>query len=201
MLPNTGMTFTPFDPLTAAEMNDLVENIESLSDGTGIENDVLIDRHFADSSVQPHTLLAGTGTSWVWQTWVPTYSGFTLSNGTLNAALYVQIGKTVHFYWRVTYGSSTSHTDPMIISFPVTPHSSVAIGLTGILGTGVYQDASTGTYYPLDAAYRSGSPNGFQPLLGGAAGTYITWSGVGGSAPVAAAAGDLLTIAGTYQAA
>lgn len=35
-LPNPGMTFSPFDPLTAEEQNQLVENIESLADGTGI---------------------------------------------------------------------------------------------------------------------------------------------------------------------
>lgn len=34
-LPNPGMTFTPFDPLAASELNDLVENIESLEDGSG----------------------------------------------------------------------------------------------------------------------------------------------------------------------
>lgn len=35
-LPNPGMDFTPFDILTAEEMDDLVENIESLADGSGI---------------------------------------------------------------------------------------------------------------------------------------------------------------------
>ena len=33
-LPNQGMVFTPFDILTAEEQNQLVENIESLADGT-----------------------------------------------------------------------------------------------------------------------------------------------------------------------
>ena len=37
-LPNGGMTFTPFDPLPASELNDMVENIESLADGTGLDN-------------------------------------------------------------------------------------------------------------------------------------------------------------------
>lgn len=41
MLPNTGMSFTPFDILTAAEMNELVENIEALSDGTGIATNAI----------------------------------------------------------------------------------------------------------------------------------------------------------------
>lgn len=35
-LPNPSMSFSPFAILTAEEMNDLVENIESLANGTGI---------------------------------------------------------------------------------------------------------------------------------------------------------------------
>lgn len=35
-LPNQNMSFSPFAILTAEEMNDLVENIESLADGSGI---------------------------------------------------------------------------------------------------------------------------------------------------------------------
>jgi len=35
-LPNPSMSFSPFAILTAEEMNDLVENIESLSTGTGL---------------------------------------------------------------------------------------------------------------------------------------------------------------------
>ena len=36
-LPNTGMSFTPFDPLPASQLNDLVENIEALADGSGLD--------------------------------------------------------------------------------------------------------------------------------------------------------------------
>lgn len=36
-LPNPGMDFTAFDTLTAAELDDLVENIESLEDGSGFD--------------------------------------------------------------------------------------------------------------------------------------------------------------------
>lgn len=35
-LPNQDMSFSPFAILTAEEMNDLVENIESLADGSGV---------------------------------------------------------------------------------------------------------------------------------------------------------------------
>lgn len=37
-LPNPGMSFTPFDILTAEEMNDLVENIEALQDWSAFDD-------------------------------------------------------------------------------------------------------------------------------------------------------------------
>lgn len=40
-LPNPGMSFSPFAILTAEEMNDLVENIEALAAGTGLNNNVV----------------------------------------------------------------------------------------------------------------------------------------------------------------
>lgn len=33
-LPNPGMSFTPFDPLPASDLNDIVENIEAIQDGS-----------------------------------------------------------------------------------------------------------------------------------------------------------------------
>lgn len=36
-LPNPGMSFTPFDQLPASSLNDMVENIESLADGSGLD--------------------------------------------------------------------------------------------------------------------------------------------------------------------
>lgn len=33
-LPNPSMSFTPFDPLPASDLNDIVENIEALQDGS-----------------------------------------------------------------------------------------------------------------------------------------------------------------------
>lgn len=40
-LPNPGMSFTPFDPLPAADLNDIVENIEALAAGTGLNDDAV----------------------------------------------------------------------------------------------------------------------------------------------------------------
>lgn len=37
-LPNPSMSFTPFDVLPAEDLNDIVENIESLADGSGLDD-------------------------------------------------------------------------------------------------------------------------------------------------------------------
>lgn len=40
-LPKQDMEFNPFDPLPASQLNDLVENIESLADGSGIGDEAI----------------------------------------------------------------------------------------------------------------------------------------------------------------
>ena len=36
-LPNPGMSFTPFDPLPASDLNNILENIEALADGVNFD--------------------------------------------------------------------------------------------------------------------------------------------------------------------
>jgi len=50
-LPNPSMVFTPFDPLPASDLNDLVENIESLADGTGFDAGAIDTADIADGAV------------------------------------------------------------------------------------------------------------------------------------------------------
>lgn len=52
-LPNQSMSFSPFAILTAEELNDLVENIESLADGSGIGDGAIDTTQLADESVTP----------------------------------------------------------------------------------------------------------------------------------------------------
>lgn len=42
-LPNPNMDFTAFDTLPAASLDDLVENIEALADGSGLDNGAITD--------------------------------------------------------------------------------------------------------------------------------------------------------------
>jgi len=52
MLPNPGMSFSPFAILTAAELNDLVENIESLADGSGFDVGAIDTEDIATNAVE-----------------------------------------------------------------------------------------------------------------------------------------------------
>jgi hypothetical protein len=40
-LPNPDLEFTPYNPLSAGELNDIVENVESLAGGTGFNDDAV----------------------------------------------------------------------------------------------------------------------------------------------------------------
>ena len=63
-LPNPGMTFTPFDPLPASDLNDLVENIEAIADGSGLDDDsVTLDK--TDTSTWGEVDLPAAGTTTV----------------------------------------------------------------------------------------------------------------------------------------
>lgn len=50
-LPNPGMDAVPFTPLTAEFLDDMIENIESLSDGTGFQNGAITTNTLAESAV------------------------------------------------------------------------------------------------------------------------------------------------------
>lgn len=50
-LPNTGMDAVPFTPLTAEFLDDMIENIESLSDGTGFATGAITTNTLADNGV------------------------------------------------------------------------------------------------------------------------------------------------------
>lgn len=50
-LPNPSMSFSPFAILTAEEMNDIVENIESISDGSGFDTAAIDGSKLEDSAI------------------------------------------------------------------------------------------------------------------------------------------------------
>lgn len=78
--------------------------------------------NIGDSSVTPAKLQSGTGSSWAEQSWTPTFTNFTIGNGT-RTSTYTQIGKQVFFRIEVTLGSTSSVSGTITFSLPVTAAS------------------------------------------------------------------------------
>lgn len=94
-------------------------------------------------------LLVWNGKSWAtafqaaaWTSWTPTLANLTLGNGTMTAH-YVQIGKTVHYWFEFILGSSSSVgvTGTTTLTLPVAANAGYAtqhvIGDVALLDSGV----------------------------------------------------------------
>ena len=82
-----------------------------------------------DGATAIQTLATGIDTSTgkgliAWQSYTPTFTNFTLGNGTITRAKYCQIGKSVFLDILVTLGSTSTVTGRIGISLPVTASTS-----------------------------------------------------------------------------
>lgn len=57
-----------------------------------------------------------------WPSWTPTWTNLTIGNGVVSAK-YRQVGKTVDYRVKVTFGSTTALTGTPTFTLPVTPHA------------------------------------------------------------------------------
>ncbi len=183
-LPYTGMDFVPFDVLTAEELDKIVENIESLSSGSGLASGIITNAMLSTATGE-----LGAG----WRSWTPTLTGIT--GGTLNYAKYTQAGKTVHF--RLKYTLAGAGVSAAInISVPVVAHSDYnnadPVGQAQFLDTGI-------TRYSGEVVLQSASALELRPLLASA--TYTTIAATSSTTPFTWASGDVVLCSGTYEAA
>lgn len=65
-LPNEDMSFTPFDQLPASDLNDLVENIEALSDGSGLADGAVKADKLAVNAVTGNDGWISTSDTWTY---------------------------------------------------------------------------------------------------------------------------------------
>lgn len=167
------------NPLTApshaqqhADINDAVEALEAK---VAIGNTVL-----------------GTYTSYT-----PTFNGLTLGNGTM-VAKYCTVNQLVHYYGKITFGSTTSFTTSNVsiimpyISDSPTAYTAIAGGVS------YFYDLSTGSFYPGVTALN----NSGQAFFGGvmlANGTYSQWTPWGSTTPFTWATGDYYSWNMTYK--
>lgn len=113
-----------------------------ISAGVLNTNNSVITANIADSAVTPAKLQTGTGSSWQWQSWVPTWTNLTIGNATV-VAKYNQTGKIVNASVEVTFGNTTAVSGSIIyFSLPVTSRSyNQFMGN----GSGTFYDSSAST--------------------------------------------------------
>lgn len=142
---NATITVNAIGEFTAA--NGVTIDGMNIKDGKLNTNNSVVTANITDTAVTPAKLQAGTGTGWSWATYVPTYTNFSLGNGTVNYALWNQTGKTVRVRVGVTLGSTSTVTGAVSVSLPVTSSSSYAVNAKSPLGTAMMIDSSSGTGY------------------------------------------------------
>lgn len=185
-IPNT---FSPNTVISSSQVNANFSTIYNEFNGSiaaaNLASDSVVTAKIADSNVTtakladaaitPAKLIAGTGTSWVWQDWTPTWANFTVGSSTQNNK-FVQIGKTVFCRLDVIMGAgSAMGTNPQF-TFPVTAATQLANTTLGTLRL-----VAGGTGYVGIIIYTNTTTGGLLAL--GAGGTYLTEATITSTVP------------------
>ena len=128
-----------------------------------------------------------------WQTWAPTLSGGWANGNGVWDAKYAQIGKIIH--WRATFtvGTTTTKGGNMTLSLPVTAAAANSpVSTSGFLTTG-------STRYIASVLTNSTTTVAVGTSVANA--TYTTWNAMSATTPFTWATGDLVILAGTFEAA
>lgn len=187
-----------------------VDNISEYTSANGVTIDGLnikdaklntsnsvVSSNITDSAVTPAKLLTGTGSSWVWQSWTPTWANLTVGNGTV-AASYTQIGKTVIARTKVIFGSTSSMGTSPTFTLPVTANSSYST-VNYIIGNVFIEDAGVAGYNG-QVELRGSTTVGAMEVFG-AASTYVNTAGITASIPMSWGIADNFSFYIVYEAA
>lgn len=159
------------------------------------DNIALVTGGVSRLAIDSAGLVTGTGTSMgAWTSYTPTVggTGWAIGNGSITAAKYCQVGKTVHFFADINFSTtSTFGSTAMTISLPVTASTAARLGI------GLASDTSATTKYTIVTDQLN--TTSVQLLAVNSAAGALT--PVISTAPFTWANGDSIKISGTYEAA
>jgi hypothetical protein len=143
-----------------------------------------------------------SGTVWqqvitpgAWIAYTPTFTNFTLGNGTI-AFRYTQIGKTVHLHGSITLGTTSIMGSILGVSFPVNS-SSNTLNRT-LLGSAYIEDAEISAH---TAMVRKNTDTEFQLFVLRSDALYVTGVPLSTTVPFIWGTGDFVRFTITYEAA
>ena len=157
----------------------------------------------ANDTVLTADSTAATGMKWAaasaggtYTAYTPTFTNFTIGNGTINYARYTQIGKFVQAYGKVTLGSTSSMGTNPNMTLPVTANANTTGGW--VLGSLTIGDTGTATY---EGYVKASSTTVAQMVVGNVSGTYTTNTAIQATLPMTWASTDTFLWSFIYEAA
>lgn len=133
------------------------------------------------------------GTSWIpygiRQTFTPVFTGFTLGNGTVNYATYLQIGDFVLVEMKVTLGSTSTMGTGSTFNLPVTSTQQTSVSQ---LGTARYEDVGVANWAGL--IYSGNGSSTAAMGITNVSGTYPSFANVTATVPFTWGSGDIFEI-------
>lgn len=179
--------------ISAANLADDAVTAAKLADNA------VVTANITDAAVTPAKLLAGTGSTWVWQSWTPTWTNLTVSSSTV-VAKYVQIGKTVHLRMNVILGGGNAPSGVVKFTLPVTAiaYGNAANGSLPLIGRSRFENVGVDAFV---GVVDMDSTTTARPLIQTASSSYVTLAGLATTVPFTWGNGDEMTITATYEAA
>jgi hypothetical protein len=138
-------------------------------------------------------LYPGTSSTLAWDSYTPTFTNFTLGNGTITRAKYIQIGKTVNLDIVISLGTTSSVSGRIGISLPITSAYNFTNPTT-------LCDLSAGASNSNGVASQS-STTQIDLYAINSAGTYIVRANTSSTIPGTWASGSTFAFKYTYEAA
>ena len=128
----------------------------------------------------------------------PSFSNFTLGNGTINFATFVRVQNLVFVQLQVTLGSTSSVTGNIFFGCPVVPVEKTQ----NLVGTCVLFDANTTVNNVGYVSMTASGGNGVLQLLPiNAASTYASMAAASSTIPFTWATSDIFIASATYRVA
>lgn len=132
------------------------------------------------------------GTTGAWKAWTPTLTNLTLGNGTLDCQ-YFKIGRTVHWKFKMTLGTTSSVGTTPTFSLPFTPADFTELEAS----PGIAVDTSAVVRAPLTTFATGGA---CALLCTNSAGTFTVVASVTATQPFTWANTDIIMASGTFEA-
>lgn len=210
-LPSDGTTADVADYNTP--INTIVSEFNGNIDNANIKNAAaiatskiahdagIVAGHVADSAITPAKLLAGAGSSWVWQSWTPTLSGRFNDAKWTKECEYVQIGKTVIFRFNVIASTTTpmdGGTSNAIFTLPVTAAAIPGTDTISPAGNAIMNDANGSVF--LGSVLLGSTTTGII-YSNNVSGSNTIIAALSSAAPFTWTTSDEISVLGVYEAA